>query len=206
MSDTRGGMPGVGGSDLTGRGNATTNMTMAAFVESDLMSTLVGEKKAEYYRKKFRIIIEASGLQDASLADVTWKDLSSSRNRRAIGIKPFLPFTARSLYNWPAFFFTFFWGVWRGVYLKWYLLGAFLILNVLDTLVEMRTGFSFILKGGGIGISVAMAIYGNFFLLYQLIKEARTGVVRLNPTSQKDLWIAILVAVVLLGIEIVIFD
>ncbi len=181
-------------------------MPVLAFIESDLMNALVGANKIEYYRKKFRTIIECSGLQNTPLSDITWRDLEANRNRRAIGFKPFLPFTARSQYNWPAFFFNCFWGVWRGVYLKWYLFGAFAALNVLDTLIESRTGFSFLLKGGSIGIALGSALYGNSLLLYALIKEARSGSIRQKPTSQKDLWIAILVTLVVVAIEIAFID
>ena len=169
-----------------------SKLTISEFIESAHFSKFITGKKSLYYKQKFREIIEASKIENAFVKNITYNDIMNGLKPQNIGFKRFLPFTDKSLYNWGAFFFTIWWGAWRGIVWKWSIIAVFCALLVLDDIITFKYAYSFFPIAGSV-IGVTFALYGTPLLLFGIVREIQTCNIRHEPTSIKDLAIFILV-------------
>jgi hypothetical protein len=179
-------------------------LTMKELVDGDLLLRFVSAEKAPYYQEKFQDIVKASGIEDVQLHDVSWKTLIRGVKGTSIGFLRMLPFTKRTVYNWPAGLFNVFWGVWRGIAYKWWLVATFMTAIVFDSILEHFTGYSF-WTYGSFALLPLFAICGNSAFLFGIVRELRTGNVRKQPTSAGDLILSIVLFLVICVGAVVVF-
>jgi hypothetical protein len=140
--------------------------------------------------------VNGGGIENVQLHDVSWKTLTKGVRWTSIGFLRMLPFTKRTVYNWPAGLFLVFWGAWRGIACKWWLFAAFMAAIVLDAILQYFTGYSFWARGS-FALLPIFAIWGNSAFLLGIVQELRTGHVRKQPTSIGNLNLSIVLFLVI---------
>lgn len=144
-----------------------SELTLDQFIHSTFIETALARNVSKYVAK-----------WEALLAK------SSAQGLSATAPGTFQAITRHISWNWAAFFFGVFWGLYRGVNHQWAVF-AFVIVNIL--LGEAFPG-SFIDKAGYI-VSFAMAVlygcYGNAWLLASLLSKLHDNPALIGPSPTR---------------------
>src|SRR6185503_16733771 len=81
-------------------------------LDEDVLAHFVGRRSIAFYQARFGRLVEASGLSDTPVSDIsTWALLGTS----TIPVRARVPWTDNSLFNWAAFIGGLGWIAWRRI-------------------------------------------------------------------------------------------
>jgi len=157
--------------------NASEEITLKEFVDSEKIKTLLGNKYSKYLQKWKKNLLMNGGAR-LTLPKIE-KEISG-----IIG------------WNWSAFFFSYYWGIWRGVIGSW-IIFIFVMSAIIISAFFPESWFDKATDKVGFFINIGYGVYGNAFYLRTLVRERHRAITELAPSSRRlVIALAITIAVV----------
>jgi hypothetical protein len=139
----------------------------------EIIRKFVQDRKVTYYREKFQQLIDSAGIGNQTIANV---DIPN--------IFKLWPLISSSQWNWSAFLANIYWGAWRGISNNWWFIAAYFSATFLiDVVGATGIAASFV----PIYFALAYGNYGNKWFFGKIVKELKSGNIRREQTSMKDL-------------------
>ena len=133
--------------------NDTNEIILKDYVQSDAVKNRI-HSNVDWYLIKWSGAIERYG--DLEVSNPELKKIETIRS-----------------WNWSAFLFTYYWGIWRGVHRSWLLLSIISVLYFVSIFLTDAPIVKFI-GYGTFGISWVYGMYGNGWYLRTLINKRKS--------------------------------
>ena len=159
-------------------------VTLKEYLESAEIKVRIHSNVTRYLKKWEKLM---PNYGDLELSDPKLKKVANSKS-----------------WNWAAFVFTFFWGIWRGVIGSW-IVFAIVVAFMLAGLIYPDSLMDKLGNKVALVLEIAYGMYGNSWYLYTLIKKRNDADGSLKPSKLRVL-IPIFLIIILIGLSAYLSD